>query len=82
MKCEHINKGTCSRRVTFEIDANGLLHNVCFEGGCPGNTTGVAILCEGRRAAEVASMLRGTDCRGRGTSCPDQLARGIEEALA
>jgi len=82
MKCEHINHGTCSRRVTFEIDAEGILHNVCFEGGCPGNTTGVATLAEGRPAHAVATLLRGTDCRGRGTSCPDQLAIAIDEALA
>lgn len=82
MKCEHINRGTCSRCVTFEIDAEGLLHNVHFDGGCPGNTTGVSALAEARPARAIADLLRGTDCRGRGTSCPDQLAQAIDEALA
>ncbi len=79
MKCERANSGTCSRCVRFEIDNDGLLHNVEFDGGCPGNITGVAALAEGRPAKLVADLLRGTDCRGRGTSCPDQLARAIDE---
>ncbi len=76
------NAGVCSRSVSFDIDDEGKLHGVRFDGGCPGNTAGVAALAEGRDAATVADALRGTDCRGRGTSCPDQLARAIDAALA
>jgi hypothetical protein len=32
-------------------------------------------------AHEVARRLRGVDCGGKGTSCPDQLALAIEENL-
>lgn len=74
--------GTCSSSIDFDIDAEGCIHNVRFTGGCPGNTTGVALLAEGRPAAHLAALLRGTDCRGRGTSCPDQLAQAIELALS
>ncbi len=74
-------KGVCSRAINFEIDENGILTAVRFDGGCPGNTTGVSMLATGRPAARVADMLRGTDCRARGTSCPDQLARAIDSAL-
>lgn len=70
--------GTCSKRITFEVDKDNKLRNVKFEGGCKGNTQGVATLCEGRDIDEVHSLLKGTLCRG-GTSCPDQLARAIEE---
>ena len=73
--------GVCSKRINFEIDAEGKLHNVGFTGGCPGNTHGVDILCEGADAAETVARLRGIDCRGRGTSCPDQLAQAIEIGL-
>ncbi len=52
-----------------------------FTGGCPGNTHGVAVLCEGADAVETVARLRGIDCRGRGTSCPDQLATAIEIGL-
>lgn len=81
MECEYSTSGTCSRRINFEIDNDGKIRNIRFLGGCPGNTTGVSILAEGRDARMVADMLRGTDCRGRGTSCPDQLAKAIDEAL-
>lgn len=81
MECEYTTHGTCSRRINFEIDSEGKIRNIRFLGGCPGNTTGVSILAEGRDARAVADALRGTDCRGRGTSCPDQLAKAIDEAL-
>ncbi len=74
--------GVCSKRINFEIDAEGKLHNIEFTGGCPGNTHGVAVLCEGADAVETVARLRGIDCRGRGTSCPDQLAVAIADALA
>ncbi len=73
--------GVCSKRINFEIDADGKLHNIEFTGGCPGNTHGVAVLCEGADAVETVARLRGIDCRGRGTSCPDQLATAIEIGL-
>ncbi len=82
MKHSYKTHGTCSSAIEFEIDEAGILHNVKFCGGCPGNTTGVACLASGRPAREIADMLRGTDCRGRGTSCPDQLAKAIDGALA
>ena len=81
MKYTYQTNGVCSRAINFEIDERGILTSVSFDGGCPGNTTGVSMLAVNRPAAEVAQMLRGTDCRGRGTSCPDQLARAIDYAL-
>lgn len=81
MKYTYTPCGVCSRLIEFDIDANGMLHNTTFIGGCHGNTQGVSALAEGRPAADVARCLRGIDCRGRGTSCPDQFARAIAEAL-
>lgn len=74
----YITKGTCSRKITFDVDADNKIHNVKFAGGCTGNTQGVAKLCEGRDIDEVESLLKGVLCRN-GTSCPDQLAHAIEE---
>lgn len=71
---------TCSRQIFFDIK-DGLVTSVTFEGGCAGNTQGVAKLVEGRPVEEVIGLLEGIDCQGRGTSCPDQLAQGLKLAL-
>lgn len=73
-------KGVCSREISFEID-NNILHNVQFLGGCNGNTQGVARLVEGMDINDVISRIEGINCNGRGTSCPDQLAKAIKEYL-
>lgn len=77
----HRNQGTCSHSVQFEIDENGLLHKIQFEGGCNGNLQGISKLCEGKDAKEVMQTLRGTRCGFKNTSCPDQLAIAIAEAI-
>lgn len=73
-------KGVCSRNISFDID-DGIVRNVRFLGGCNGNTQGLAKLVEGMSAEEVISRLSKTDCGGRGTSCPDQLAKAIKAGL-
>ncbi|MGN1094828.1 MAG: TIGR03905 family TSCPD domain-containing protein [Eubacteriales bacterium] len=74
-------KNVCSRSISFDLDGD-TIKNVRFDGGCHGNTQGLASLAEGMSAKELVARLRGTDCRGRGTSCPDQLAIAVEQALA
>ena len=74
--------GTCSREITFEIDENGKLHNVRFAGGCSGNTQGVGRLVEGMDANEAIDRLSGIRCGFKPTSCPDQLAVAVKQALA
>ena len=73
--------GTCSRQITFDLDDAGNIHNVHFFGGCNGNLKGIAALVEGQPAEQVAETLRGINCNGKGTSCPDQLAKAIDEIL-
>ena len=73
--------GTCSKMIEFELDGN-IVKSVKFIGGCAGNTAGVAKLVEGMNAQEVIKRLKGIDCHGKGTSCPDQLARALEEAIS
>ena len=80
MEFQFTPEGVCSRGIMFNIDEHGTLHNVRFAGGCNGNTHGVAALAEGRKVKDVIECLRGIDCKGRGTSCPDQLARALSEA--
>ena len=74
-------KGTCSRQIDLTIE-DGIITDVKFYGGCNGNLQGISRLVIGQRAEDVAKTLKGVDCGGKGTSCPDQLARAIESALA
>lgn len=73
-------KGVCSQKIDFEIVDNKVT-NVQFLGGCNGNTQGVAKLVEGMDANELISRLEGIQCGFRGTSCPDQLAQALKQAL-
>ena len=73
----YATKGVCSHKITIDI-VDGKLHNVQFEGGCPGNLLAIGKLVEGKDALEIAELLAGNDCRGRGTSCADQLSQAIK----
>ncbi|MBQ1274710.1 MAG: TIGR03905 family TSCPD domain-containing protein [Cellulosilyticum sp.] len=72
--------GVCSSEIHFEV-TEGKIEKVEFVRGCPGNTMGVAALIQGMEIEEAISKLKGIDCRGRGTSCPDQLAQALEAYL-
>ena len=74
--------GTCSRQIEIEINDNGVIESVKFLGGCSGNTQGVSALVAGMTVEEAIKRLEGIKCGPRPTSCPDQLARALEEALA
>ena len=74
-------KGTCSSFIDFDLDGD-IIHNVRFTGGCNGNLKGIGSLVEGMRAQDVISKLEGTTCGFKSTSCPDQLAKALKEAIA
>lgn len=74
-------KRVCSKRIDFALDEEGRLHDVKFMGGCPGNLPAIGKLVEGKDAKEISDTLRGNPCGARGTSCADQLAIAIDEAL-
>lgn len=71
-------KGVCSRQMDFDIEDNKI-HNLKVIGGCNGNLKGIAALVEGQDIDTVKAKLKGINCNGRGTSCPDQLSLAIEE---
>ncbi len=73
-------KGTCSQKIDFRLE-DGKIYDVVFTGGCNGNLKGIAALVEGMDAREAISKLEGIQCGFRSTSCPDQLARALREAL-
>lgn len=74
--------GVCSKSITFEIDADKKVRGVKFEGGCSGNTQGVAALVEGMDVNEAIRRMEGIRCGFKSTSCPDQLAKALKQALA
>ena len=78
MQFVHKNTGTCSSGVKYEIEDN-IIKNVEIIGGCPGNTFGVSILCKNQSIDYIIDKLKGIKCGFKPTSCPDQLAKALEE---
>ena len=67
----------CSEQIDIELEGD-VIRRVPYTNGCPGNTPGVSALCVGMRKDDVIARLEGINCKGRGTSCPDQLARALK----
>lgn len=79
-RVEFTPKGVCSRHISFDLE-DGKLYNVKFEGGCDGNLKAIGKLVEGQDAEKVAAILEGNICGFKNTSCGDQFAKAIKEAL-
>ena len=77
-KISYTPTGVCSQKMNIEVDGN-IITKVEIIGGCPGNTLGVSKLCVGRTIDDVIKELKGIPCGFRGTSCPDQLSKALEE---
>lgn len=80
MNFKYKTRGVCSREISFEME-NGIVKNVSFYGGCNGNLKGIAALVEGKKAEEIIPLIKGIKCGFKPTSCPDQLANALQEAL-
>lgn len=81
MQYEYKTKGTCSQRILFDIEEGKVL-NVQFIGGCNGNLQGISKLVNGMSAQEVIEKIEGIHCGMKPTSCPDQLAKALKEAIS
>jgi uncharacterized protein (TIGR03905 family) len=77
-KITYTTKGVCSRKINIDIE-DGVVVKVAFEGGCSGNTQGVAALAEGMKVDEIIDRVKGIKCGFKSTSCPDQLACALME---
>lgn len=75
-------RGICAQEMIVDVDEQGVIRDLRIVGGCDGNHKGLAILVKGMKAQEVMERLKGISCGHRPTSCPDQLARGLEQILA
>ena len=71
--------GTCSRLISIDVDADGIIRNLSFVGGCNGNLKGICALAICKKASDIKQTLKGISCNGKPTSCPDQLATALEQ---
>ena len=82
MVTEYTNRGVCSRKTIVDLAPDGTILDISIIGGCNGNTNGLAKLLKGMNARDAIGKIKGIDCNGRGTSCPDQVAMALTEALS
>ena len=75
-------RGVCSRRMVVELSDTGVIENVRIDGGCSGNLQGISRLVVGMKAEEAIERMEGISCGGKPTSCPDQLAQALRNAMA
>ena len=75
-------KGVCAQEMRVELDEQGVVLNMQAIGGCNGNLQGIGALVRGMSAQEAIERLKGIRCGFKNTSCPDQLACGLEQILA
>ncbi len=80
MEINYKTQGTCSRQINIKVE-NGIVENVEFVGGCNGNTKGISALVKGMKVEDVIARLENTKCGFKDTSCPDQLAKALKQAL-
>ena len=81
MKHTFRTRGVCASAIVFDLE-DGIVSNVSFMGGCNGNLKAISKLVEGMEAEKVISILEGNTCGFKKTSCADQLAIALKEALA
>lgn len=80
MKIDYKTKGVCSRQMIIEVE-NGIVDSVQVIGGCHGNLQGICALVKGMKVEDVIARLEGICCGPKSTSCPDQLAQALKQAL-
>ena len=82
MTYTRMNKGVCSLSTEVTLTDDGVIESVTVVGGCNGNLKGISALLTGLRAEDAIRRLKGLTCGSKHTSCPDQIALALEEALA
>ncbi|MBQ9818009.1 MAG: TIGR03905 family TSCPD domain-containing protein [Proteobacteria bacterium] len=78
MIIEYEPKGVCSKYMKFDVE-DGIIRNFEVIGGCHGNLQGIAALLKGMKVEDVIARFEGINCRGKGTSCPDQIAQALKQ---
>ena len=70
--------GVCSVEMIVDIE-DEIIKEAKIVGGCPGNSIGLTSLVVGMTIDEAIKRLKGIPCGIKGTSCPDQFAKGLEK---
>ena len=73
--------GVCSSMIHVELDGDKI-KDVDFVGGCNGNLQGISSLVKGMKVEDAIERLTRINCGSKATSCPDQLAKALREAIA
>ncbi len=79
-KYEYTPSGVCSRKIYIELDGD-IIKDISFTGGCQGNLRGISALTRGMNIHDAINRLKGINCGGKGTSCPDQLSKALEAVI-
>ena len=74
-------KGICARQITIVLDDQDRVQDLSFVGGCDGNHKGLTALVRGMKAQEAMDRLSGIKCGFKQSSCPDQVAVALRQAL-
>lgn len=74
-------QGTCSKAIAIDVQ-EGIVTDVRFEGGCPGNLQAISLLVRGMKVEDVIQKLSGVTCGDKTTSCADQLAKALQQQVA
>lgn len=78
MKVNYKTNGVCAREIEFDIN-EGIVTNIKFYGGCPGNLNLIAKVFEGWKKEDIIKYCKGNLCGGRNTSCADQFSKALTE---
>ena len=70
--------GVCSKQFIIDVE-DGIIKDIKIIGGCAGNTLGISRLLEGMKVEEAIEKLRGIPCGNKGTSCPDQISKALQQ---
>ena len=80
MTIDYRTRGVCSTRMVIDVEGD-TIQSVKIFNGCDGNLQGISRLVEGMKVADAISKLEGIRCGGKPTSCPDQLAQALKQAV-
>ena len=80
MTIKYNPKGVCAREFLIDVE-NGIVRSVKITGGCNGNLQGISRLIEGMKVEDIIARIEGIRCGFKNTSCPDQIAQALKQAL-